>query len=158
WKKGPHHTTLPRTVDDIVESVWVNREEGNVVLLHDGGGDRSLTVAALPKIIRKLKSAGYQFISVADLRGLPRAVLFPPVTGREEALVGVDKWVFEAAYLTIRVLTTLFALSVILGVSRQVFISCLALIQRQRERRREAVFAQFSSVPEGGPEGPDTPT
>src|SRR5262249_19772286 len=136
--------TLPRSADDITESAWVNRDEGNVILLHDGGGDRSLTVAALPRIIQKLKAAGYQFITVSDLRGLPRSVLFPAVTGREEALVGVDKWVFETGYLVVRILTTLFTLSVLLGVTRQIFISCLAIIQMQNERRREAVFAKFN--------------
>jgi peptidoglycan/xylan/chitin deacetylase (PgdA/CDA1 family) len=31
------------------------------VLLHDAGGDRSQTVAALPTILRTLKSRGYEF-------------------------------------------------------------------------------------------------
>ncbi|WP_199523232.1 polysaccharide deacetylase family protein [Kitasatospora sp. MBT66] len=34
---------------------------GSVVLMHDGGGDRSQTVAALPAILRTLKSRGYTF-------------------------------------------------------------------------------------------------
>jgi peptidoglycan/xylan/chitin deacetylase (PgdA/CDA1 family) len=32
---------------------------GSIVLMHDGGGDRSQTVAALPKIIRTLQQRGY---------------------------------------------------------------------------------------------------
>lgn len=36
-------------------------EPGGIVLLHDGGGDRSQTVAALPKIIKTLKARGYVF-------------------------------------------------------------------------------------------------
>jgi peptidoglycan/xylan/chitin deacetylase (PgdA/CDA1 family) len=34
------------------------------VLLHDGGGDRSQTVAALPKIIRTLQQRGYVIRSI----------------------------------------------------------------------------------------------
>ncbi|MFE2109490.1 polysaccharide deacetylase family protein [Kitasatospora sp. NPDC059463] len=34
---------------------------GSVILLHDGGGDRSQTVAALPAVLRTLKSRGYTF-------------------------------------------------------------------------------------------------
>ncbi|MER5352269.1 polysaccharide deacetylase family protein [Kitasatospora sp. NPDC002551] len=34
---------------------------GSVVLFHDGGGDRGQTVAALPGILRTLKSRGYTF-------------------------------------------------------------------------------------------------
>lgn len=133
-KMGPDGQPIPRTSDDIVNSVWTNRDEGSIILLHDGGGDRSATVEALPQIIEKLKAAGYQFITLAQLRGVSRSVMFPTLTGREEALVGVDKWVFEITYFFQRLMTTLFALSVILGVSRQLFVATLALIQRRRER------------------------
>jgi len=51
--------------------------------------------------------------------------------------VGVDKWVFELGYLVQRTLATLFALSVLLGVSRQVWMTVLALIQRKQERLRD---------------------
>jgi peptidoglycan/xylan/chitin deacetylase (PgdA/CDA1 family) len=36
-----------------------------VVLLHDGGGDRRATVAALPGIIEDYRSAGYAFVTLA---------------------------------------------------------------------------------------------
>jgi len=52
--------------------VVVNRDVGSVVLLHDAGGDRSHTVAALPEIITRLRAKGYTFISIAQLRGLSR--------------------------------------------------------------------------------------
>jgi peptidoglycan/xylan/chitin deacetylase (PgdA/CDA1 family) len=38
--------------------------------MHDGGGDRSQTVAALPAIIRTLKARGYRFVTLDEL---PRA-------------------------------------------------------------------------------------
>jgi peptidoglycan/xylan/chitin deacetylase (PgdA/CDA1 family) len=40
---------------------------GAVVLLHDGGGDRSSTIAALPEIIRVLKEQGYRFVTLDEL-------------------------------------------------------------------------------------------
>jgi cellulose synthase/poly-beta-1,6-N-acetylglucosamine synthase-like glycosyltransferase/peptidoglycan/xylan/chitin deacetylase (PgdA/CDA1 family)/spore germination protein YaaH len=145
FKKGPNGEQVARTADDIAESVWDNRNEGSIVLLHDGGGDRSATVKALPAIIHRLKAAGYTFISVSDL--LPghngagaRAALFPAVTGRDEVLVGIDKYVFEVSYLLQRLLVTLFTLSVILGISRQIWMAVMALIQRRRELAREAVL------------------
>jgi cellulose synthase/poly-beta-1,6-N-acetylglucosamine synthase-like glycosyltransferase/peptidoglycan/xylan/chitin deacetylase (PgdA/CDA1 family)/spore germination protein YaaH len=137
FKKGPNGENLRRTSDDIVRSVLANKDEGNVILLHDGGGDRSTTIAALPLIIQKLKSDGYQFISIAELRGVSREVMFPALKGREEVLVGVDKWVFELSYLVQRMLATLFALSVLLGVSRQGWMTVLALIQRRQEKIRD---------------------
>lgn len=38
---------------------------GSVVLLHDGGGDRSQTVAALPAIVEGLLAKGYRFVPVS---------------------------------------------------------------------------------------------
>ena len=34
---------------------------GSVILMHDGGGNRSQTVAALPTILKSLKAQGYGF-------------------------------------------------------------------------------------------------
>ena len=43
---------------------------GAIILTHDGGGDRSQTLAAIPAIIRTLKARGYRFVTVTDLLGL----------------------------------------------------------------------------------------
>jgi peptidoglycan-N-acetylglucosamine deacetylase len=40
---------------------------GGIVLMHDGGGDRSHTVKALPQIINKLRKQGYKFVTVPEL-------------------------------------------------------------------------------------------
>src|SRR5205085_11691698 len=72
----------PRNYMDIVKSVEVNRSVGSVVLLHDAGGDRSRTVAALPEIIHYLKANGYSFVSVAELWGVPKSTVMPKVTAR----------------------------------------------------------------------------
>ena len=45
----------------IVRRVLANVRNGSVILLHDGGGDRRQTVAALPTILRTLKARGYAF-------------------------------------------------------------------------------------------------
>lgn len=42
-------------------------EPGAIVLMHDGGGDRAETVAALPRIIKRLRQRGFQLVSVARL-------------------------------------------------------------------------------------------
>jgi len=39
------------------------------VILHDGGGDRSQTLAALPTIIDTLRARGYTFVTVTQLLG-----------------------------------------------------------------------------------------
>jgi peptidoglycan/xylan/chitin deacetylase (PgdA/CDA1 family) len=44
--------------------------EGSIILQHDGGGDRSETVAALPAEIRTFKARGYRFLTIPELLGL----------------------------------------------------------------------------------------
>jgi len=45
----------------IVQRVLKNVHSGSVILMHDGGGNRTETVAALPAILKSLKAQGYGF-------------------------------------------------------------------------------------------------
>jgi peptidoglycan/xylan/chitin deacetylase (PgdA/CDA1 family) len=58
-----------RTVDSIMANVRAQTRPGAVILLHDGGGDRSATVAALPQMINWLRSQGYGFTTLKELVG-----------------------------------------------------------------------------------------
>lgn len=51
----------------IVQRVMSQVSPGTIILMHDGGGDRANTVAALPTIIKELKKQGYDFATVGDL-------------------------------------------------------------------------------------------
>ena len=55
------------TVEALVNRVVEGVKPGGIVLMHDGGGDRSRTVQALPKIIEELTQRGYEFVSVSEL-------------------------------------------------------------------------------------------
>lgn len=61
WKVDPADWKRPPVLA-IVANVVSHAEPGAIVLLHDGGGDRANTVAALPIIIDQLRAAGYQFV------------------------------------------------------------------------------------------------
>lgn len=50
--------------DTIVTTVLDEMEPGAVVLLHDGGGDRGATVAALAELVPLLQSVGYEFVGL----------------------------------------------------------------------------------------------
>lgn len=54
--------------DAIVASVLDHVAPGSVVLLHDSGGDRSATVAALDEMLPVLTAAGYQLVGLPELR------------------------------------------------------------------------------------------
>ena len=54
-------------IDVITSRILGLAGNGAVVLLHDGGGDRSQTVAALPTIITALQSQGYKFVTLQQM-------------------------------------------------------------------------------------------
>lgn len=60
--------------------------DGQIVLLHDGGGDRSQTVAALPAILEGLRARGLQIVPVSQAIGEPPASSMPPASHLNMAL------------------------------------------------------------------------
>ncbi|MER7578369.1 polysaccharide deacetylase family protein [Kitasatospora sp. NPDC097691] len=63
WSVDPADWSRPGTAA-IRSRVLNNVRPGSVILLHDGGGDRSQTVAALPVVISTLKARGYGFATL----------------------------------------------------------------------------------------------
>lgn len=61
WTVDPRDWSRPGTVP-IVQQTLGTLEPGSVILLHDGGGDRSQTVAALDQILTGLDAAGYRYV------------------------------------------------------------------------------------------------
>jgi cellulose synthase/poly-beta-1,6-N-acetylglucosamine synthase-like glycosyltransferase/peptidoglycan/xylan/chitin deacetylase (PgdA/CDA1 family) len=58
-------------VDRIVAGGAPPNDHGAIVLMHDGGGNRAQTVAALPGVIRAYRDAGFAFTTVSGGLGLP---------------------------------------------------------------------------------------
>ncbi len=54
----------------LIKNVLKEAKPGGIVLMHDGGGDRSKTVRALPQIIDGLRKRGYRFVTVPELLAL----------------------------------------------------------------------------------------
>ena len=54
---------VPRLINNIFRAA----KPGGIVLMHDGGGDRSHTIKALPEIINKFRKQGYEFVTVPEL-------------------------------------------------------------------------------------------
>ena len=75
YSVDPKDYTLPGA-QAIADRVVGASFPGAVVGMHDGGGDRSQTVAALPQIITRLRAMGYGFVSVCG----PAPVAGPQVT------------------------------------------------------------------------------
>ncbi len=66
WDGAAEDWNLPG-VSLIVSKTLYYARNGAILLLHDGGGNRAQTVAALPIIIATLKSRGYQFVTIQQL-------------------------------------------------------------------------------------------
>lgn len=60
WTVDSRDWTKPGTTA-IVQRVLKNVHNGSVILMHDGGGNRTQTIAALPTILKSLKAKGYGF-------------------------------------------------------------------------------------------------
>jgi peptidoglycan-N-acetylglucosamine deacetylase len=66
WNVDPRDWSTPGS-SAIYSRVVSAARPGAIVVMHDGGGDRSQTVAALPRIIETLHGRGYQLVTVSKL-------------------------------------------------------------------------------------------
>ncbi len=83
WSVSANDQSEPDAIDQVIDA-FVNKivnktAPGSIILLHDGYGiehnnnhaDRSLTVKALPLIIKRLLAKGYRFVTVPVLLNVP---------------------------------------------------------------------------------------
>jgi peptidoglycan/xylan/chitin deacetylase (PgdA/CDA1 family) len=68
WDVDPQDWSLPGT-EAIYSNIVSHARNGSIILMHDGGGPRSETLAALPRIIDALRARGFGFATVSELLG-----------------------------------------------------------------------------------------
>ena len=68
WDVDPRDWSLPGT-GAIYSNVVSHARNGSIILMHDGGGPRSETLAALPQVIDTLRARGFRFATVSELLG-----------------------------------------------------------------------------------------
>ncbi|MGC1130087.1 MAG: glycosyltransferase [Candidatus Acidiferrales bacterium] len=122
----PANVIVQRVVADTLAN------KGNVILMHDGGGNRSHTVAALPQVIDALRSKGYEFVSVADLLGQDRAQVMPPLSRQEWFLVRADAFAFDCFNWLRTGIAFIFVAGIVLVSGRALVIGLLALAEKMR--------------------------
>ena len=146
WQKRTADDIFQRTINQ-VEQATPDRTV-NVVLLHDGGGDRSQTVLALPRIIEKLRADGYTFVPASQLAGLDRDAVMPIVAGWDLAAVRLDVGIFVVLAGLLAGLNWTFFFAIALGVIRSLSLTGLALF---------AGWDEAMQPPVDAPEGPWRP-
>jgi len=107
---------------------------GNIVLLHDGGGNRAETVKALPTIIDGIRARGYEIAPVYELIGKTRAEVMAPLPAGELWAARLDRfgfWLFDASIVFI---TFIFLVGDLLMTGRLIFIGAAAVYDRVREK------------------------
>jgi peptidoglycan-N-acetylglucosamine deacetylase len=130
------------SAEEIVTSVMQRMADtnpetrGQVVLLHDAGGDRSQTVKALPVLIDQLRAAGREIVPIAALAGWNRDQVMPQVSGETYAPM-VNLVVFQAAHWLLTGLHWLIVLAIALGLGRLAVLCGLALLGRVTARWRK---------------------
>jgi peptidoglycan/xylan/chitin deacetylase (PgdA/CDA1 family) len=67
WDVDSQDYEPTHTAENIANRVIDNVRSGSIVVMHDGGGDRSKTVAATEAIVKNLQSQGYAFKTVSEL-------------------------------------------------------------------------------------------
>jgi cellulose synthase/poly-beta-1,6-N-acetylglucosamine synthase-like glycosyltransferase len=105
---------------------------GNIILMHDGGGNRERTVQALPLIIEGARARGFEFVPVYKLMGKTKADVMPPLPPNEywsARLNWIGFWLFSA---TMAAIVLIFFLGDILMTGRLVSVGVLAIYDRLR--------------------------
>jgi cellulose synthase/poly-beta-1,6-N-acetylglucosamine synthase-like glycosyltransferase/peptidoglycan/xylan/chitin deacetylase (PgdA/CDA1 family) len=132
-------------VASIVRNATPRSRQGGIVMFHDGGGDRGETVAALERLIPRLRARGFRFVSVADLAGVPPEALAPsapsPARWRGAAFAaGV-----RIAFVFVGVLSLAILLVGVLVIARALVLVGLAS-HHARSSRGRARGAHLPSV------------
>jgi cellulose synthase/poly-beta-1,6-N-acetylglucosamine synthase-like glycosyltransferase/peptidoglycan/xylan/chitin deacetylase (PgdA/CDA1 family) len=134
-------------VATIVAAAQTGPSAGAVVLMHDSGGDRAQTVAALDILIPRLQARGYRFVTVSEglgLPGAPRATAGQQWRGHAFRIAQLSgSWLAHA-------MTALMLVAVVLAGLRLVVQMCCALVHirgvRRRKRRAPAYLGPVSVI------------
>jgi cellulose synthase/poly-beta-1,6-N-acetylglucosamine synthase-like glycosyltransferase/peptidoglycan/xylan/chitin deacetylase (PgdA/CDA1 family) len=141
WDENPR-----KSPQEITDSVFAQIEamqkrswlQGSIILLHDGGGDRSATVAALPVLIKALRDRGYKIVPVSALMGKTRTDVMPPLNAHQKWLARVDSVAFFLMAVFNHFVVAVFFVGDILMSARLIIIGVFAVIDRLRKRKNFA--------------------
>ncbi len=149
----PDDWQLPVTADQIVKRTIDRATDSNpetrgeVILLHDSGGDRAATIEALPELIHQLRARGFKFVPVSDLAGLTRDQVMPLIPPNQRVFTRADAITFFFLSTGGWTLQWIFVIGILLGLARLVFVGSLAFQQWLRSRHREHIHAGSNYVP-----------
>ncbi|REC75643.1 polysaccharide deacetylase family protein [Chryseobacterium rhizosphaerae] len=129
--------------DEIVKRVLagVKQERGNIILLHDAGGDtREETVKALKVLIPTLQKQGYHFTNLTNLLHKSRGELMPEIPKtRSYYIMQLNLVLATVIYGISHFLVALFTIFIVLGLIRLLLMAYWAF----KEKRKEKNLSEF---------------
>src|SRR5581483_7488652 len=138
WNEHPRKTPQ-EIVNTVLDALAAMKDRpdfrGSIVLLHDGGGDRSVTVAALTLLITTLRAKGYEFVPVSELMGKTTAEVMPPIAPQLRWQARIDSVAFFIFGFFSHFVVTVFFVGDVLMSARLILVGIFALIDRLRRRR-----------------------
>ncbi|GGX27602.1 bifunctional polysaccharide deacetylase/glycosyltransferase family 2 protein [Streptomyces chryseus] len=122
-------------VEAIIKRATPRGTDGSIVLMHDSGGDRSQTVAALDRFLPTMQDRGYDFTNLTEALGAPTA--HTQVTGPE--LWKGKAWVYAVAFSekTTSVLVAGLAAIGVLVMLRFGMMLLLSFLHARKVRKRD---------------------
>jgi len=139
-------------VDAIVQGATPPDRRGAIVLLHDGGGNRSQTVAALDRLIPRLKDDGWRFHTVSGGLGTAEAGAVAGTAQRAVGLVSIGT-VQVARALGVGVLW-LVATATVLILLRVGLVLAVTALRRPRRAKPQPPAALAAPGAPGAPGAP----
>jgi cellulose synthase/poly-beta-1,6-N-acetylglucosamine synthase-like glycosyltransferase/peptidoglycan/xylan/chitin deacetylase (PgdA/CDA1 family) len=152
WEPGTSADSIFARVVQRKNEMTAAGLSGNIILLHDAGGeDRSATIAALPRIIEYFQARKFQFTTVADILGKTKDEMMPPVPkGSGYYLLQINYYFAEAGYWSGHILFSVFIVFMVLSVSRVLLMAFIATKEFLREKKH-ALLPFWPANGEGAP-------
>ena len=141
WNENPRKTPaeIAQSILDQLQTMQVKPQfRGSIILMHDGGGDRSATVASLPLLIDTLRAHGYAIVPVSALLGKTTAQVMPELTFRQKLRALPDSIAFSSLALIGQFIVLIFFIGDVLMSGRLVLVGIFAIIDRLRRPHQKA--------------------
>ena len=135
WRDEPKRTAQDIAADVLAELPPCASNDprcGNIILLHDGGGNREKSVQALPLIIEGARARGFEFVPVSELLGRTKADVMPPLSTDQRWAARLNLFGFVLFPVVILGITWIFFAGDVLMTGRLVSVGVLAVYDRFR--------------------------
>jgi cellulose synthase/poly-beta-1,6-N-acetylglucosamine synthase-like glycosyltransferase/peptidoglycan/xylan/chitin deacetylase (PgdA/CDA1 family) len=118
WQKGDVQDLVGRVINS------VEKDGERIILFHDGGGDRSQTVQALPQVIERLQKDGYEFTTISESTGLKKETVVSDA--KETLFTRFNGFGYSLVHWFNLTIWTIFFIGIILGIIRFIMLTSFA--------------------------------